>query len=215
MSRKSSFMSDRRPHVEVDPTSYRLSVKIKKMMKESAMPKIHEELKDSSLQQTLRSSFSPQSTAVAPITPGLKVTYGQLRKMDTLNKKKYIDQILSHDDQVNQYIKKVQTNAQKAQDKLVIVKMKIEDTQDDWDKNMQEINDKLYEKAVENGISKEAFYHDYQFQIFDITDMAYEKDHKGFGQLHTENCKGCTHNIKPKIKTTIALNTKDLFTNSK
>jgi|APSaa5957512535_1039671.scaffolds.fasta_scaffold106219_1 hypothetical protein len=36
---------------------------------------------------------------------------------------------------------------------------------------MNDINDKLYEKAVEVGISKDEYFHKYKFDIFDIKDM--------------------------------------------
>jgi ACT domain-containing protein len=42
---------------------------------------------------------------------------------------------------------------------------------------MEDINKKLYAKAVDIGISKDEYYHKYKFDIFDIKDMEYEKKH--------------------------------------
>ena len=42
---------------------------------------------------------------------------------------------------------------------------------------MNDINDKLFEKALENGITRDEMYHNYKFEIFDIVDMEYEKKH--------------------------------------
>jgi len=71
--------------------------------------------------------------------------------------------------------------------------MDIEDMQDDWDVEMEDINKKLYSKAVEVGISKDEYFHKYKFNIFDITDMEYEKKNKGYGHNHVvgKECKFC------------------------
>ena len=49
--------------------------------------------------------------------------------------------------------------------------MDIEDMQDDWDEQMVDINNKLYEKAVEVGISKTEYLYQYKFNVPKITDM--------------------------------------------
>jgi hypothetical protein len=45
---------------------------------------------------------------------------------------------------------------------------------------MEDINKKLLNKAVDIGISKDEYFHKYKFNIFDITDMKYEKKHEKF-----------------------------------
>lgn len=70
--------------------------------------------------------------------------------------------------------------------------MDIEDMQDDWDDQMAEINDKLYEKAVEVGITKEEYLHKYKFNIFDIQDMSFEKSNHGLSHTHVKG-KECVH----------------------
>ena len=44
---------------------------------------------------------------------------------------------------------------------------KIDDTKEDWDHNMQDINDRLYQNALRNGITKKEF----KFLAFKITDF--------------------------------------------
>ena len=63
---------------------------------------------------------------------------------------------------------------------------------------MEAINDKLYEKAVEVGISKDEYFHKYKFDIFDIKDMKYEKQHNDKGHVHVEGkeCKYCSGKTK-------------------
>ena len=46
----------------------------------------------------------------------------------------------------------------------------------------------------DNGATKEGLYHAYNFELFDIKDMEYEKEHRGFGKLHSENCPCCKGN---------------------
>lgn len=78
---------------------------------------------------------------------------------------------------MQEYLQKALNKANAAQNNLYDLEMDIEDLQDDWDEQMNDINDKLYEKAVEVGISKDEYFHKYKFDIFDIKDMEYEKAH--------------------------------------
>jgi hypothetical protein len=59
---------------------------------------------------------------------------------------------------------------------------------------MEDINKKLLNKAVDIGISKDEYFHKYKFNIFDITDMKYEKKHEKFSHQHVEGkeCKICS-----------------------
>ena len=84
--------------------------------------------------------------------------------------------------------------------------MDIEDLQDDWDDEMNDINDKLYEKAVEVGISKDEYFHKYKFDIFDIKDMQYEKKHSNIGHVHKEGkkCEICTGKAKKEENPMVA-----------
>jgi len=47
-----------------------------------------------------------------------------------------------------------------------------------------------------NGVTKEKLYHQYNFQLFDIKDMEYEKLHGGYGRNHADNCECCRDNKK-------------------
>tara|TARA_B110000285_G_C14929527_1_gene516654 strand:+ start:257 stop:499 length:243 start_codon:yes stop_codon:yes gene_type:complete len=76
--------------------------------------------------------------------------------------------------------------AEVAQNNLYDLEMDIEDLQDDWDTEMEDINKKLYAKAVDIGISKDEYFHKYKFDIFNIKDMEYEKKHGARGHEHIE-----------------------------
>lgn len=54
---------------------------------------------------------------------------------------------------------------------------------------MEDINKKLYEKAIDIGISKNEYYHKYKFNIFDIKDMEYEKKHANISHVHIDGKK--------------------------
>ena len=94
---------------------------------------------------------------------------------------------------MQEYLQKAMQKADAAQNNLYDLEMDIEDMQDDWDDEMEQINKKLYEKAVDLGISKDEYYHKYKFDIFDIKDMEYEKAHNDRGHVHVEGkfCKFC------------------------
>ena len=62
--------------------------------------------------------------------------------------------------------------------------MDIEDMQDDWDDQMVEINNKLYDKAVEVGISKAEYLHQYKFKVFKITDMKRDRGYNRLSKSH-------------------------------
>lgn len=64
------------------------------------------------------------------------------------------------------YVKKVAENLEDAGDRLYEAKQAIGDIQEDWDNEMVEINNRLYENAVKNGITKEK----YKFMTFNIKD---------------------------------------------
>lgn len=47
----------------------------------------------------------------------------------------------------------------------------MQDDQANWDTEMENINKKILESAVKNGISKEDYYKNYNFQLMKITDL--------------------------------------------
>ena len=54
--------------------------------------------------------------------------------------------------------------------------MDIENIQDNWDDEMDVINKNIYQKAVENGITKADYFNNYKFDLFEIVDMKDDKD---------------------------------------
>ena len=84
-------------------------------------------------------------------------SYEELRDLNSVDKDDYIRKILEEDAQTSNYIKKVFDDAEDIQDKLVETELEINDIKEDWDKDMMEINNKLYQNAIKNGITREQF----------------------------------------------------------
>ena len=101
-------------------------------------------------------------------------TYAELRNLNVEKKKNYINKILAEDVKVNMYLHNVEDKLIVAEDVLAEAQYEMEDLQDNWDKEMTIINQNLYEKAVQNGITKEEYFHDYKFELFNIVDMHYD-----------------------------------------
>ena len=47
--------------------------------------------------------------------------------------------------------------------------MDIDDNLDNWDEKMEDINEGIKKKALENGITKESYYANYGFKEFKLT----------------------------------------------
>ena len=67
-------------------------------------------------------------------------------------------------------MKKVTEEATDAEDKLVEIELNMEDDQQNWDKNMADINKMILKNAARNGISKEDYHKNYNFVQMNITD---------------------------------------------
>ena len=64
--------------------------------------------------------------------------------------------------------------------------MDLEDDQDNWDNEMTKINEMILKQAAKNGISKEDYYNNYNFEKLNITDAS--------AQYHikiADNCVNC------------------------
>ena len=93
-------------------------------------------------------------------------SFDQLRSLATKRKNDYMERILNEDAKVSAYVKKVAEKLEDTQDCIYNTQQEIGDIQEDWDHEMVEINNKLYENAVKNGICKEKF----KFVTFNIKD---------------------------------------------
>ena len=72
---------------------------------------------------------------------------------------------------MNEYLKRVTNEAAHVEDKMTEIEMDMQDDQDNWDVEMENINKKILEQAVKNGISKEDYYKNYNFKLMKITDL--------------------------------------------
>lgn len=75
--------------------------------------------------------------------------------------------ILNEDAQISSYIKNVVEKVEEIEDQIVEMAFAIDDIKDNWDQNMQAINERLYQNAVANGITTEKF----KFMAFKIKDF--------------------------------------------
>ena len=84
------------------------------------------------------------------------VTYSfkELRKLNDIDKKDYIEKIMEDDAQVSQYIKKVQSKIEDAQDQIQEEKMQVEDVNDNFQGEMKLINTAIVNTAIRKGITK-------------------------------------------------------------
>ena len=75
-------------------------------------------------------------------------TFEQLQDLDTKTKDEYMQRILNEDAAVATYIKDVFKKCEETEDSLVAIEYGIDDTREDWDNTMQDINDNLYKNAL-------------------------------------------------------------------
>ena len=76
-----------------------------------------------------------------------------LRKLDSVKKKMYIDKVLRKDTKLAEVIKTVGENILDRADDVQDMIEGIEDTHDDWEKLKNIVNKNLAVKAEENGIT--------------------------------------------------------------
>lgn len=69
---------------------------------------------------------------------------------------------------MQEYVEKSLNKVDDATDQVVQTDMALKDVRDDWNENMEEINDHIKESALKNGINKKDYYKNYQFKEFNI-----------------------------------------------
>lgn len=101
----------------------------------------------------------------------MNFTFKQLKELNDVTKNDYINKILEEDAQVSMYIKRVHQKVEDTEDQLVEQKMKIEDIKEDWKDEMDDINRKLLNAAIKNGIKRA------EYQFIDLKIKAYDPDY--------------------------------------
>ena len=76
--------------------------------------------------------------------------------------------IMARDEQMQKYVEKSLNKVENATDQVIATDMAIQDVKADWNENMEEINDKIKETAMKNGMNKQDYYKNYQFNEFNI-----------------------------------------------
>lgn len=87
---------------------------------------------------------------------GNKLSYQQIRELNTLRKKDYIAQILKEDDEGRQYIKNIESKVIDKHDEVTKLIWEIEDLNSDWKNAVDSINAAIKKRAIEIGIDKDA-----------------------------------------------------------
>ena len=92
-----------------------------------------------------------------------------MKKLDSVKKKHYIDQLVEEDDILTQFLKDTETKVEVAQDANAEVQMEVGDVLDEYKQTIRHINEVLNKKAIENGITVGKFRGG--FKEFNIQDM--------------------------------------------
>jgi hypothetical protein len=90
------------------------------------------------------------------LAQGNKLSYQQIRELNTLRKKDYIAQILKEDDEGRQYIKNIESKVIDKHDEVTKLIWEIEDLNSDWKNAVDSINAAIKKRAIEIGIDKDA-----------------------------------------------------------
>ena len=82
-------------------------------------------------------------------------SYQELQTLDQNTKDEYMKRILNEDAQISHYIKNVAEMVEQTEDQLVDIEYEIDNIKEDWDRDMQDINTRLYQNALKNGIVRQ------------------------------------------------------------
>ena len=88
-------------------------------------------------------------------------SYKELKELNEVEKNDYIKKILEEDLQMNQYLLNVKDKIQKTEEQIEKVEITIDQSKENWDKEMQAINNRIFDIANQNGITKEQYYQNY------------------------------------------------------
>ena len=81
-----------------------------------------------------------------------RLSMNQLQKLNSVWKKDYYKMVMEEDSQMNEYMKKTQLLIEENETEVADLVWGLEDTNNTWDNQIDAINLKLYQKAVEHGI---------------------------------------------------------------
>ena len=120
------------------------------------------------------------------VEAGHRLSYKDLRILNTRHKEVYIDQMIKDDDHTKQYLSVVQNKVFDKFNEIFTMIQDISDIKETWDDAQDDLNDRIELKAIEAGVSKNAM-KKYKFKQFNIQDMYKTTD----GTL----CRNCAKNL--------------------
>lgn len=88
---------------------------------------------------------------------GKRLSYNELRRLNTVFKKEYVKAICKDDDRATEYISIKQGEIRDKHDKVNHAIYELEDIQEDWDEGIDVINQAVARKMVEFGLDKSKF----------------------------------------------------------
>lgn len=91
-----------------------------------------------------------------------------LKRLNTIQKKDYADMIIEESEEVKAYVTDVEEKLANKMDEVVHLKMKIDDTNDEWDSAIERLNAALTKKALKHGIEKNYYTKTNAFNIVDL-----------------------------------------------
>ena len=106
----------------------------------------------------------------------IKNNVKQIKELNSVYKDDYMKLMLSENNLTTKYLDNVKEQVQDAADQAGDLEMQIEDLNDNWNAEIQHINDKMKESAIKTGVIKNK--QPYQFKEFNITDTYYDKASK-------------------------------------
>ena len=101
---------------------------------------------------------------------GGKLTYEQIRNLNSVYKEDYVKAMLKEDDAMAEYVKISQGTLLDAFDQVEQMIEGLQDVDDEWQNNVKEINKKIMDSAIKNGITKGNL-GKFKFKEFNIADM--------------------------------------------
>ena len=98
------------------------------------------------------------------------MSFLEIRRLNTILKKEYINHIVKDDDNIRQYIKEKEGEILEHHDDVNAFIYDLDDQQVEWTQAVQRIDDRVIKRAIEIGITGEN-YKKFDFEEFEIKDM--------------------------------------------
>ena len=101
---------------------------------------------------------------------GKKLTFLEIRRLNTILKREYVNHIMEEDDNVRDYIQDKEAQILEKHDNVNAFLYDLEDQQVEWTQAVQRIDDRVIKRAIEIGMTGEN-YKKFDFEEFEIKDM--------------------------------------------